>query len=717
LKPIPSTIVTLDFETFFDPERGYTLKKLTHEAYIRDPRFEVIGVGVKVNAGPSVWLEDADFRVWMHEVDWANAAVLGHNMALFDAFILAHHYGIKAGFYLDTLPMSRALNGPTGNNLKDLSIKYGVGEKGDELINAKGKRRRHFTPEEWLRFGDYCRQDCDLTHGIFQKMPFPEVELRLINLTARCFVDPTLELDRPLAEAYLVQEKDAKRKLLLKVVEVFTGRKFQAATEEDALALAKPVLLSNDKFAAQLLELGIEPGMKVSAQASKKAGHDVYAYAFAKTDSFMQELLETDEPPEARYLAEARIGVKSTINETRAERFLAIASRGRLPVPLKYYGAHTGRWSGTDKVNFQNLPRVFYDKATGEMLTGHLRQALRAPKGEALVVVDLAQIEPRVTAWLAGHDDMLDSFRRNDAQTRVYRETGQGEEGDIYSDEGSKFFGKKLSKSKTKKERQAAKSMIIGLGYGMGWLKFAGVLLKDGVQFDASFAEQYGVDVRAFAAAGPKGKKTFGEQVEEMPSRLPLEERITHCAVTKYFVDLYRRVNTPVTELWAHMEEVLESMLVEDAEPWPVGPGGVLKVVRHALVLPNGLQLRYPGLRMHQKTRADGRPGKPEFTYLGGKSGKQVEKAYGGHMVENVVQALARIVLGEMALDIEDRAIELGGRFVTTTHDETVAAVPERHADELFKYALERMRVAPSWAPGLPLDADGGIAAAYGEAK
>jgi hypothetical protein len=202
-------------------------------------------------------------------------------------------------------------------------------------------------------------------------MSFPEVELRLINLTARCFVDPTLELDRPLAEAYLVQEKDAKRKLLLKVVEVFTGRKFQAATEEEALALAKPVLLSNDKFAAQLLELGIEPGHEgVRCRRRRAAGHDVYAYAFAKTDSFMQELLETDEPPEARYLAEARIGVKSTINETRAERFLAIASRGRLPVPLKYYGAHTGRWSGHGQ---GQLP----EPAPGLLRQGHGRDAHR----------------------------------------------------------------------------------------------------------------------------------------------------------------------------------------------------------------------------------------------------------------------------------------------------------------------------------------------------
>ena len=659
-------LVTLDFETFFS--KDYTLRTLTTEAYIRDPRFEVLGVGVKVGNAPSVWLEEEDFRDWASRVDWSRVSLLAHH-AHFDGFILSHHYGVRPRFWLCTLSMARALHGTARAGLEYLAPKYGVGAKGKELDNAKGKRRGDFTPEEFEALGGYCNNDVELTRAILDKMArgFPVEELWLIDTTIRAFTEPVFVADLAVLSKALTEEREKKARFLER----------SGATAE--------VLGSSDKFAALLRELGEEPPTKPSPKKKNPDGSPQMIPAFSKSDPGMQALLEHPDDG-IRFLAEARLSVKSTIIETRTERLIGIAKRGPVPFYLRYCGAHTHRWSGGDKMNPQNFNRG-----------GALRAAILAPPGHSLVVADSGQIEARVVAWLARQMELLETFRRNDAI-----------DGDFYSDEGSRYFGRKLSKKETPVERQVAKSMVLGLGFQMGWTKFAGELLKGmlgapPVRFTLEDAKRYGVDVHAFAPAnGDEWQRGRRRAVETMISRTPFPERLIHSAVTYHFVQLYRRTNRKIADLWDRMKGALARM-EPDQGPEVRGKYGPLVFKRHAIVKPGGLTLHYPGL----KTSGSG------FSYLGGKSGREHARIYGGLLTENVVQSLARDIVAEQALWIRAAGYRIG----TTTHDEIVCVVPDSRAEECLSLMLQRMKTPPSWCADLPLNASGGIAKSYGDAK
>lgn len=676
LGPRGDVLVTLDFESYYDAE--YFLRVMTNESYVRDPRFETLGVGVKWGREPAVWMEDADFRAWASRLDWSRIAVLAHH-AQFDGFVLAHHYGHRPRFWACTMSMARAIHGPgRGASVEALAEFYGVGQKGQELKEVKGKRRRDLSPEEWLRLGEYCRNDCELERKFLDLMlpGFPKEELWLIDSTVRMFTEPVLVADQGVLSKALTEERVKKREVLEKVAGIRTG------SEEDALEAARAHLASNNKFADLLRRFGVEP--------PTKQGKKGVIYAFAKTDPGMQALLE-HEDDEIRALAHARLTVKSTIVETRTERLAGIGRRGTVPIYLKYAGAHTIRWSGGDKMNPQNFNRG-----------GALRDALLAPPGWMLVVADSSQIEARVVAWLAGETRLLETFRRNDS-------TG----GDFYSDVGSQFFGHKLSKKDTPVERQTSKSMVLGLGFGMGWQKFAAELLKGmlgapPVQFGQREAAQYRVDVAAFERK-PFGRdgETCGDRVRELLEtgvRLEYPALLTHCAVTAYFVGLYRSSYSRISGLWYAMGDLLATMEDPEGDPVQVRQRfGCLEVMRHAMRKPNGMTLHYPGLRRRGN----------DFTYMGGASGREVTKVYGGLLTENVVQSLARDVVAEQLLWVR----AAGYRVATCTHDEIVACVPESQAKQALAKMLEIMRRPPEWCRDLPLNASGAIARRYGEAK
>jgi hypothetical protein len=723
LGPIPKPLVTLDFESYWTTE--YTLRKLTTESYVRDPRFEVIGVGVKVNSRPAVWMEEADFRAWAKGFPWSQVRVLMHH-AQFDAFILSHHYGIIPGFILDTLSTARAVHGGIhGNGLDVLAEKYGVGVKGRELLKTQGKRRRDFTPEEWLEFGRYCCNDVELTYGLGAKMfpGFPLEELWLIDTTVRMFTEPRFVADQAVLTEALENEREVKRRVLGRVAATAGRHVPEGATEDQALEGARAVLSSNPKFAELLTSMGEVP-------PEKRNKKDELTYAFAKSDPGMQALLE-HENSEIRAVAEARLKVKSTIVETRVQRFLGCARRGAMTVYLKYCGAHTHRWSGGDKSNWQNLDRVDPRKPD----SGMLRRSINAPTTHVLSVADSSQIEARVVTWVAGDESKLAMFVELDEQTNRYRaafaerEHALGhkdekrinrelaalgiEEGDLYATAGTRYFGRKITKQETPVERQVAKSMELGLGFGLGWYTFASSLLKGfldapPVQFTVEHAEKFGVGVADFEAR-PHGRDgpLCGERVRDMMTfgaRLPYGPLLIHCAVTDHFVRLYRKTNKKIADLWNDMGRVLDIMAAPGDDTGVRCKFGVLEVLKNGLRKPNGLTLHY-----HKLHRAgDG------YKYWGLKEGRmQWCKIYGGLLTENVVQSLARDIVAEQALWIRAAGYRIG----TTTHDEVVAIVPEERGQECLAYMLQRMRTPPAWCLDLPLNASGGTAKSYGAVK
>lgn len=441
-------IIAVDMETFYSPE--FSLSKLTTEEYIRDPRFEVIGVSVKVNDGEAEWFSGThdETRTFLEQYDWDNAVAVAHN-AMFDAAILSWIFGIRPRRIADTLSMARAIHGTeVGGSLAKLVVHYALGEKGTEVINALGKRRVDFDKAQLERYGAYCINDTNLTHALFLRLveEFPPKELRLIDLTMRMFTEPVLRLDKLLLETHLTAVRDHKQKLLDSV----------DATPEE--------LRSNPKFAEILKGFGIDPPMKISKVTGKPA------LALAKTDAGFKGLPEQfpeGSPNRAivEALCAARLGQKSTLEETRTTRFIDIADRGTLPIPLKYHGAHTSRWSGMGGINAQNLPSRGVDANT-------LKRAILAPKGYVMCEADSSQVEARVLAWMAGQSDFVQAF-------------ADGE--DVYKTMAASIYNKAVGDI-TKPERAVGKATVLGAGYGMGPVRFreqiridAGIVLEEPV--------------------------------------------------------------------------------------------------------------------------------------------------------------------------------------------------------------------------------------------
>ena len=429
-------LITIDFETYYT-SKDLGFKTQTTEEYVRDPRFEVIGVAVKVNDEPTQWCSDSlgEIDLWLHQFDWDNSMVVAHN-ALFDMAILNWHFDIRPKAIADTLSMARAINGiEIGNSLKKLAEHYELGVKGTEVVDAINLRREDFSEEHLGMYGGYCINDVNLTYDLFLTLlpMFQKVELKLIDLTIRMFTEPQLRLDEDLLHQHLLEVRERKRKLLDEC----------GANIED--------LMSNQKFAEVLRGLGVEPPMKISLTTGKEA------LALAKSDEGFKALAE--HPDErVQTLVAARLGNKTTLEETRTERLIGIAGRGKIPVPLSYYAAHTGRWGGSDKINFQNLP------SRGDN-AGKLKKAILAPKGHVIIDCDSAQIEARVLAWFAGQDDLVEAFRNGE---------------DVYKIMASAIY-RKEREGVTPSERFVGKTTILGAGYGMGSAKFQTQLKTFGV--------------------------------------------------------------------------------------------------------------------------------------------------------------------------------------------------------------------------------------------
>ena len=336
------SVITIDFETYYS--KTYSLTKLTTEEYVRDSKFEVIGVAVQ-DSKASYYHSEAAAPLWfsgskrktaefLAQFDWENSTVVAHN-ALFDMAILNWHFDIKPKKIRDTVAMSRALHAvEVGHSLAELSEYYKIGAKGTEVHDAIGKKRLDFTPTELKGYAGYCIQDVALTQKLYDilRKDFPAIDLALIDLTTRMFTEPALELDKDVLHEHLKQVLEDKETLMEKVVH------------------DKKQLTSNNQFAELLEGYGITPPTKISLRTGKKT------FAFAKTDEEFKALREHCNP-QVQAIVAARLGIRSTLEEKRTQRFLAIAERGKLPIPLRYYAAHTGRWGGTDKINMQNLPR------------------------------------------------------------------------------------------------------------------------------------------------------------------------------------------------------------------------------------------------------------------------------------------------------------------------------------------------------------------------
>lgn len=592
--------IYLDFETFYDVD--YTLTKMSTAQYVNDEQFKVWGVGIKVEDGETEWYSEDETPAILQQIDWGNTALVCHN-TLFDAYILTQHFGYKPSYYYDTAAMSRGLYPNMSAKLKDcVSREFPKDKsmrKGEELITAKGIR--DLDPKLDETIGQYCIQDVDLTHALFNKylQRFPNKELDLIDLTVRMFVEPRLLMDRGLLKDY----KDEVIKRAKEAIRV------SGTTRE--------VLASQQKFRAHLESLGVT----IPTKKSPTTGEQIPA--FGKNDPAYIQMCNMY--PEHRALWEAREVVKSRIEETRAQRFIDSCNPdGTFGVPLSYFAAHTGRFGGLDKLNMQNLPRG-----------SKLRTAIKAPEGQTLFIADLSNIEARMLAWLSKSEDLLRAF----AEGR-----------DVYSEFASQVYGRTITKD-DELERYVGKTAVLGLGYGMGHERF-----KDTLR-----AGSPSVDI------GDQTAKNIVNQYRAMYPRIPI--------------------------LWSKMKDALFLMLHNNSVNY-----GPVVIKRREIELPSKLSLKYPNLAYDSG----------EFTYI--KHFPKRTRTHGPMITENVVQALARIVMTDQMLDIQTLP-EVD--IVLQVHDEIIGIGSNLDADVTMEKIIKIMTTPPDWCKDLPLDAEGHISTVY----
>lgn len=626
----PKQLVTIDFETYWAHDFSLSSKTLNTSEYIRDPQFLAHCCAIKIGEGKTKVVPGSKLKAEFAKIDWANSDLLAHNCA-FDGAILAWVYGHTPRRYFDTLSMTRGLHAEmTRAGLDAIAKFYGIGAKSATYL-APTKGLRTLSPEIYAGLAEGCEIDNDLCYEVFKKQieVFPDDEVDLIDMTMRMFIEPTLEVDVPRAEKALEHEMNARLR---------------------ALALSRAdekTLNSSPKFAQALRDVGCEPPMKYSTK------QQCMAYAFAKNDPDFLELLEHEDIRVVR-LVQGRLAAKSTIVETRAYRLIKAGKGGqKLPVMLNFFGAKTGRWSGGNKLNLQNLNRQEYDDdGTPVPMTGELRKSIIAPANHVVLVADSAQIEARTLAWWAGQDDLVEAFR-------------QGV--DVYKMAASAIYAVPVEQI-NKEQRFVGKVSILGLGYGMGAPKFRTTL--------------------ALGAMGP-----------------PVHLSIGLCKTT---VNTYRKVNHMIPKKWKEAEGVLKHMAAGGEGEW-----GILSYDAQTIWLPNGMGLHYPGLRAiwdQEKNRVSG------YEYL---ANGHYKKIYGGLLVENIVQALARIIVATQMLETQDYFGTLKlkkdevARIASMSHDEIISVVPARLAKTILPKQLDIMRVAPGWAEGLPLNAEGGYAVNY----
>jgi DNA polymerase family A/3'-5' exonuclease len=636
-------VIALDGETYWD--RDYTLRKLSVPEYVLHPKFKLLLLAVyDFSWDAPRWLPAEAVPDFLQRYPPAETMAIAHNM-LFDGAILAWRYNWLPVKLLDTLGMARALYQFKRNSLGALAKELKLGQEKDEQIlkttqglDVAGIKR--LEQGIWEKFCQYAMDDVVLCMKIFARLYrlFPKEEQEVMNLVLRAALEPKLHADVLLLRRHLEELRLRKARLL-----------------RDC-GYEKAALMSTAQFKEALEGLGVEIKTKVSPTGN-------IIPAFAKTDSFMQELCEyhgsyDDEINfKVQSLATARLAHKSTIEETRTEKFINIASlrwpgnKPLLPVPLRYGGAHTHRLSGEWGLNMQNLPR---DKEKSQ-----LRSAIIAPPGFKIVTADLAQIECRLLAKFADQQDLLAQFRNGE---------------DVYANFGQRIFNRVITKKDDPSERWIAKTAVLGLGYGCGPARFYNMVVNNAYQLGIPLA---GLNFDTVAA-----------------------ERI---------VKVYRRTFHRIQALWWQFDGYLTHlssnplMQVQCGPVWlsswrdreymeirlPIGPVG------QPLTKRVDLFLRYKGTRDDKSSEV------------------VIKDLYGAKLTENIIQTLARVVVMQAAL----RLGRLGYKFVMQAHDELTFLIPESRVTEACKIISLEMTRTPEWMKGLPLAVEIGVGDNYGSCK
>lgn len=671
-------IVVLDFETYWR-SKDYSLSKLSYIDYVRSKEFYPQLLSYSVNGNPVSVVEHEDIPAALAELNLEDHRTLtvGHNINGFDGFILSDYYNIHPFMIADTLTLANwnGVSRLVRPSLASLVEYFEIGHKDQGTTVSDGRKYPNEFGDQWQYFKEYCKQDTLLTYKLFNMLISSKVitadAIIFSNLTAKMAqdIDIGFTIDNNLLYEFIAQldaeEREAKVKLE-KMFKLPPGRTF------------KQTLRSDKSFAKMLELLGCQPPMKKSDTKSEKKrkelqakGYDtsdpssytVMAYAFAKKDVDFLALLEHPDS-RVRELVKMRLEFKTSIPESRALNLISVGeTKGNMPVFLKAYAAHTGRFgAGTDGVsdglNTQNMA-----KHSAKLKA--LRQAITVPEGYKIVACDSSQIECRVLAYASREYNLLSIFEEH---RDPYAELAANFSPNYTAKEiheGAKAGDKTLHKL-----RFVAKTITLGAGYGAS---------KHVV---ANFLNQSNV--------------SLGETPE------------AHLNKSEYYLTIYRRVNANIPAFWKMCDHVLAQLANggagkfggpnNDLFTYGMYPVGKTEVA--SIKLPSGYFLRYPFLRYDHTLE------RPSYVYDKMFNGKLVpNKIYGASLTENLIQSLAFQILMWQAC----RMYEAGIKLKANIHDSFATIVPEEIANTTLEIMLKWMRTLPSWATGCPLDAEGEI--------
>ena len=670
-----SRVIAADFETYYNTADGYSLatKDMTTEKYVRDPRFQTICVTATVD-GLTI------YKAWGHDacrqllldlgVERKDTMMVAHN-ARFDGCVAEMTMGIRINMLVCTMHMMRitGLSRLIGESLRALadflrSKGYPVPEKGHEVTNANGLRLEDMGPqfrEQYMARENGCADVTEFMKLLRSKQKFADL---LRNMG----VNP------PMKESVKATEK-------------------KRANLSDPAWVAKT---KTPKFLAQLEKEG--------KTWDQWAAEPVMDYAFAKKDTEFMELADSLDPKIAA-LVNARLENNSSQAESRTRRFIDCSERGLFVFALQYANARTHRYGADDGLNQQNLP-----KHSGDMT---LRYSMEAPEGYEIGGADSSQVEARCLAYAAQETKLLNIF-----------ETG----GDPYSYMANIIYGepadeiKKWAKMDSHglegeaKKRQAelsfmrfmGKKTVLGSGYQMSGNKFALTLRQEGIMLKPSRE-----DVMAWLRMQPQtvvnNKRVLELEFNEYKLNFHLRE-------AKRINWVYRTEHQRIKGFWDMCDWVLSKMCAGESGYFG-GPDGCLFHFdgNHQLFgervpgiqLPNGEWLVYPYLESYKEDDT----GFVKYRFRERKGKSWIEKhIYGGSLTENLIQALAFIILTWQAVRIHE-VVPVKGNV----HDEWFSVYPAHLRDRVKAVYEMAMRAVPPWVPGLPLNCEFSSGPSYGD--
>ena len=547
-------------ETYFGDD--YTLSKMSTEAYIRDPRFQSPRRRDQVvEKRPAArWYDEPQLRYVLSQEDWSDVFLICHHAA-FDGLILSHHYGVVPKMYGCTMSMARLLD-PIHLSVSLESVTrtdLASSPKRTPYNLFRGKRWDDLDQQTRQTLAEGCEDEVESIWKIFGILAkdFPAEEYEVVDSLIRMFVEPVLGADADLLADLWESEANAK------------------AGRMQALGITEADVQSADKFQALLEAEGVE--------IEYKQGKNGPIAQFAKNDDFMRDLLEHDNE-RIRTLAEARIGAKSTLLQTRAETLATMAQRGPMPVYLRYCGAATLRPTGGDGANWLNFKRG-----------SAIRRSILAPEGHLLGPIDASQIEARCLVYLAGQEDAVEKWR-----------TGE----DLYCAQASACYGEEIyrpSKGDPRENEMVAKR-------GMG---------------------KQAVLMCGYGASGSQFKRSAKAGLYGPPVDL-LDEQAQH------FVDVYRQTNPKVVDYWKTCNRIIARLAGGPPMDW-----GPFVVKDHRLILPSGQAMNYESLEFHRPDADEDCKDFERQGYWRMRVKRGWKKMWGSKLTQNICEMVSRVIVSQ----------------------------------------------------------------------